>query len=227
MPPAGSGALGGASSGGNGGASSLATGGHGAGSLGSGSRLGGLGGGGGLNGLGGVGGGGGLNGLGGLALGGFGLGAGGLGAGFGAGGCAAAGPAGSAGAPARARPVPRSEGPLAVRAADGAQAAPLRLPRRARRVAGHDAALGGLANLQAIATSLSAANLAQAGPLLAQVNFLPDAKQPARGPPPVGSFSRPVRRVCRQSPPRAGCLPLRQAALTRGACELVCCRRGP
>ncbi|KAK9841804.1 hypothetical protein WJX81_004164 [Elliptochloris bilobata] len=44
-------------------------------------------------------------------------------------------------------------------------------------VAGHDAALGGLANLQAIATSLSAANLAQAGPLLAQVNFLPDAKQ--------------------------------------------------
>ncbi len=44
----------------------------------------------------------------------------------------------------------------------------------------HDGALGGLANLQAIATSLSAANLAQAGPLLAQVNFLPDAKQPAR-----------------------------------------------
>lgn len=47
-------------------------------------------------------------------------------------------------------------------------------------MAAQDSTLGGLANLQAIATSLSAANLAQAGPLLAQVNFLPDAKQQAR-----------------------------------------------
>jgi hypothetical protein len=97
--------------------------------------------------------------------------------------------------------------------ADGAQAAQLRLPRRARRVAGHDAALGGLANLQAIATSLSAANLAQAGPLLAQVNFLPDAKQPARGPPPASSLSQPGRHACRPRPPHAGGLPRRQAAL--------------